>query len=314
MTLRRAAVVVGAAAAVAVAAFLARPLRFVVDGLSMAPGLMPGDVVQTGWLPLADRRRTPRRFERWVVTPPDGGAAVKRIAGLPGEDVAIRDGDVVVDGAPVLKGPAVLAGMAVPLPLPIDVATSRVSLPPDEVLDDVAFAREVNRPLETVRDVGLVALVTTGTAASRVRLTLEGTAVTWRLPAVAHVWLIAGRLDRHLVAVAWRDRTAAPAEDRRSGLPRRVPDAWSFAAPCPDDFLHASPPRCTVATDGDARIERVAAWRDVHLRVPADGTASWRLDATSYLMLGDFPTGSIDSRHWGPLNATAVRCRLATSP
>lgn len=309
MTYRRSAIVVGCVA-VAVAALLARPQRFVVDGLSMAPGLMPDDVVATGWLPMADRLLAPRRFERWVVAPPEGGAAVKRIAGLPGEAVAIRDGDLVVDGAVVLKRPAVLAGLAVLPPLSLDATESRASLPPDEVLDDVPFAREVNRSLEPVGDVGLVARLETGVEASRVRLTLEGTTVTWRLPAAAHVWLIAGRLDGRLVAVAWRDREHGHPGGRCVGFPRRVPDAWSFIAPCPDGSRHTSPPRCTVATDDGARIGWIAAWRDVHLRPAADGTASWTLDEATYVMLGDFPTGSVDSRHWGPVGRTALKRRV----
>jgi hypothetical protein len=48
----------------------------------------------------------------------------------------------------------------------------------------------------------------------------------------------------------------------------------------------------------------------VHLRPAADGVASWQLDADSWLVLGDFPTGSIDSRRWGPLPTAAFRCRI----
>jgi type IV secretory pathway protease TraF len=292
------------------AVWLARPARFVVDGLSMAPGLMPDDLVSTGWLPAADRLHAPARFERWLVAAPDGSRAVKRIAGLPGEAAAIRDGDLVVGGTTVLKGPSVLAEMAVPLAAVLDAPRGRATLPPDEVLDDVGFAREVNRSLEPVRDAGLVALLATGTAPARLRATVAGATIQWRLPAAADVWVIAGQLDGRIVAVAWRDHAARPADARRSGLPGRVPEAWSIAATGPIDHPDATRPPCGLAVVGDARLERAAGWRDVHLRPAADGVASWQLDAESYLVLGDFPTGSIDSRQWGPLPAAAVRCRI----
>jgi len=292
------------------AVWLAKPARFVVDGLSMAPGLMPDDVVSTGWLPVADRLQPPARFERWLVTTPDGTRAVKRIAGLPGEAVAIRDGDLVVAGTTVLKPPRVLAEAAVPLAAVLEAADGRVRLPAGEILDDVAFAREVNRPLDTVHDAGLVALLATGTSPARLQAAVDGATIRWRLPARATVRVIVGRLDGRVVGVAWRDRAAALPDDRRSGLPYRVPEAWSVAAACRPGHADATRPECRIAVSGDARIERAAGWRDVHLRPAADGGASWHLDAESYLVLGDFPTGSIDSRQWGPLPAPALRCRI----
>lgn len=309
MTARRLAAGIAILAAV-LALWLAQPSRFVVDGLSMAPALMPGDVVSTGWLPAADRLHPPVRFERWLVTAPNGDLAVKRVVGLPGEAVAIRDGDLVVGGTAALKRPPVLAETAVPLDAAVAVQDSHATLSPGEVLDDVAFAREVNRPLEAVRDTGLVVILSTGTAAARLRATIDGAAVEWRLPAAAEVRVVAGRLDGHLVAVAWRDRAAHAPADRRSGLPSRVPEAWSFAAACRPGHADTARPECRIAVAGDARIDHAAGWRDVHLRPAADGVASWQLAAESYLVLGDFPTGSLDSRQWGPLPITAIRCRI----
>ena len=75
----------------------------------MAPGLVPGDVVRSGPQPLLDHLRLPRRFERWVLEATEGEAAIKRIVGLPGERVAVTDGDLVVDGRTLLKGPRLLA-------------------------------------------------------------------------------------------------------------------------------------------------------------------------------------------------------------
>ena len=54
MSVRRAGAVAIIALLAAAVMLAVRPMRYEVDGLSMAPGLMPGDTVATDWLPLAD--------------------------------------------------------------------------------------------------------------------------------------------------------------------------------------------------------------------------------------------------------------------
>lgn len=65
-----------------------------VRGASMAPTLRPGDLVAT--LPV----RVPRRGEVVLVRDPRDAAhvQVKRVIGLPGETVEVRDGTLLVDG------------------------------------------------------------------------------------------------------------------------------------------------------------------------------------------------------------------------
>ena len=94
-----------AGAALCGLAVLLPPARYEVDGVSMAPGLLPGDVVTTGFLPATDRFRRPQRGERWLLTAPDGTRAIKRVVGLPGETVSIRDGDLAIGGRTVLATP-----------------------------------------------------------------------------------------------------------------------------------------------------------------------------------------------------------------
>ena len=310
MSVRRA----GAAAIVALVAaavmLAVRPIRYEVDGLSMAPGLMPGDVVATGWLPAADRARRPRRFERWIVNAADGTATIKRVAGLPNETVEIRDGDLLVDGEVVLKNPAGLGEVALPVNVPINHGEGQVWMPPAEVLDDATFATEVNRSLESVRDVGIVAVVSAGPAGSRAHVAVGDARITWRLPAGVRCQLIAGRLDGRLVAVAWMNRDAAPAGDRRRVLPNRVPAAWTVAVPWPQGTAGPTEAGCSASVDTGAKVERIAVWRDIHYRPRVDESTTWRLDADSFLVLGDFPTGSIDSRAWGPRPRHALRHRV----
>jgi hypothetical protein len=61
--------------------------------------------------------------------------------------------------------------------------------------------------------------------------------------------------------------------------------------------------------EADAAIERVAVWRDVLWRTAADGHDAWRLGPDEYFLLSDFPSGSRDARHWGPLRRGALRHR-----
>ena len=311
MSVRRAGAVAIIALLAAAVMLGARPMRYEVDGLSMAPGLMPGDIVATDWLPLADRVRHPRRFERWIVDAADGTATIKRVAGLPGEEVAIHDGDLLVDGEVVLKDPADLGEVALPVNVPINHGEGQVWMPPAEVLDDATFATEVNRSLESVRDVGLVAVVSAGPAGSRAHVAVGDARITWRLPAGVRCQLIAGRLDGRLVAVAWIDRDAAPADNRRSALPNRAPASWTVAVPWPQGMAGPTEAGCSVSVDTGAKVERIAAWRDIHYRPRVDESTTWRLDADSFLVLGDFPTGSIDSRAWGPRPRHSLRHRVA---
>jgi type IV secretory pathway protease TraF len=267
--------------------------------------------VATGWLPGADRACRPRRFERWIVDAADGTATIKRVAGLPGEEVAIRDGDLLVDGEAVLKSPTILGEVALPVALPIEHDDGQAWMPPVDVLDDVTFAAEVNRSLESVRDVGIAAVVRAGSAGSRAHLAVGDARITWRLPSGVRCHLIAGRLDGRLVAVAWIDRDRPTADDRRSVLPNSTPGAWTVAVPWPQGMAGPTEAGCSAALDAGGKVEHIAAWRDIHYRPSMDGPTTWRLDEDSFLVLGDFPTGSVDSRAWGPRPRHSLRHRVA---
>jgi signal peptidase I len=83
-------------------------------GLERSPDL-PGDRV------LVDKNvfewRAPRRWEVVVFRGAAGLAKpyVKRVVGLPGESVLLRDGDVFIDGALARKSPAEVRGLRVPV-------------------------------------------------------------------------------------------------------------------------------------------------------------------------------------------------------
>ena len=327
-------------------AVFAPPRRYEVDGLSMAPGLRPGDVVTTSWFPSLDRVRQPRRYERWILTSPDGSPAIKRVVGLPGETISIHGGDLTIGGQTVLKPPSMLAEMASAVTKATIVAASdeaadgrwqrTISLP--SVLDDAAFAPEERRMLFPVRDVGLAAVIhltesLADRAAVRVLARVGGFVVPWRLKASGRYAVVAGRLDGHVVGVVWpiADANGLP-DNSRSCLPSQVPVAWDVVRPWSDgspsagdtDNADDPPPALSLGIasagspmscgDADAMIEQMAVWRDILHRPAADGLVEWRLGSHAFFVLGDFPSGSRDSRHWGPLGRSELRSQATSLP
>jgi type IV secretory pathway protease TraF len=318
MTLRRTLLV--GLVLLALAGWLAPPVRWEVEGLSMAPGLMPGDVVQSGWFPPLDRFRRPRRFERWTLAAPDGAIAVKRVWGLPGEEIGIVDGDVTVAGRLVAKPPRALAEMALPVMAASRYVTDaevRLVLP-DPVFDDMPFAPDERRVLLPVSDVGVAAVIAVersdhGDARAEVEVFVASRGVRVRLPRPGRHAVVAGRLDGAFVAAAW---AFEPQRDVRSCLPPGGLAAWPFhqvwdrAEP-----VMSCAVRIVASSTGTPRvvIEDVVGWRDVHHMAPASGTTRWRLATDEWFVLGDYPGGSRDSRHWGPVLIDRFRQRLAPS-
>ena len=307
----------------------------------MAPGLLPGDVVTTGWFPSLDRLRQPRRHERWILTSPDGSPAIKRVVGLPGETVSIRGGDLTIGGQTVLTPPSLLAELASAVPEATIVAASDsdeaadgrwqriVSLP--SVLDDAAFAPEERRMLFPVRDVGLAAVIRlpespADRAAVRVLARVGGFVVPWRLKASGHYAVVAGRLDGHVVGAAWPIADAdVRREHARFCLPSPAPLAWDVVRPWPNNVTSDAddtPPSLGLGLtsadspmscgDADAMIEQMSVWRDILHRPAADSVVEWRLGSHAFFVLGDFPSGSRDSRHWGPLGRSVFCNRAQT--
>ena len=319
---RRIGFVVVVAAALALG-LVAAPRRYVVDGVSMGPGLLPGDVVATGWLPGLDRWRRPARFDRWIVTLPDGSTGLKRLVGLPGETIELLEGDLVVDGRTVLKGPRLLAETGSEWAA-ADERGCAWSAAPAVVLDEAVFAPgEVSRLLLPVRDGGFAAEVVVSDAAIqagevRARVTTGPLTVVWRLRAAGRYAVVAGRLDGQAVAVAWPVvASSGPGARERRCLPAAAPESWDVVRPWPAASTVAGEERSpalalevTGSGESPGAIERVGRWRDVRLRPAADGLGRWSLGPGEIFLLGDFPSGSRDSRQFGTLDPSALRHRV----
>jgi hypothetical protein len=250
------------ACCVALIGWLARPRAYEVAGVSMAPGLLPGDLVVTGAWPLLDAWRPPRRLDRWVVAAPDGELAIKRIVGLPGETVALVAGDLVIDGRPRPPSPGELAGRATAVTCgalagadaAVDVITGgmdgtdgnagavtasdrrwRRRFPATDLLDDAAFAPRERRLLLPVRDFGLAAVVRVepGGPPLDVRIGVGQVAIRWRLRSPGRHAFAAGLLDGHVVGASWPlpGRPDPAAADGSSPLPPLPPAVWDVVLP-----------------------------------------------------------------------------------
>lgn len=319
--LRGVAVALGIGAAVGVVGHLlqawAAPTRYCVEGLSMAPGLMPGDeVVGRGWGMFA-AWRNPTRGEVWLLRAPDGALAIKRVAGLPRELLRIVDGDLQAAGVPVVRSPAMVAPL-------VTVVSSPVQRPwghrlagefPQPILDGAEFAPDERRWLEPVADGGVCAVVNLPGAAGknglvRVCLGIDGRSVEWSVPQLKRLAVVAGRLDGCFVASCWQ--VAGEAAAGTSAWPAGAPAAWSVREPWPRGqepcarFSLQVDAAAGVTGSSAAAIEEFLFWRDVHQLPPESGTTTWQVGPNAFFMLGDFPAGSRDSRHWGPLGRESL--------
>ena len=288
----------------------------------MGPVLLPGDVVRTGPFPTLDRLWPPRRFERWVLAATDG-LAIKRVVGLPGEEVSLVAGAIAIDGRIVLKGPRLLGEMGSVVPddgadtPPPGEPGWAWSRPAGEILDEAAFDDGATRVLVAVGDVGLAAVVDVREASAakpaEVRLRIGDTVVARPLAAAGRHAVVAGRLDGCLVVATWPVAVDAAPTCGRSCLPPTAPEAWQSADPWPGTSTTQVAPALAIG-GGDERVAvvKVSRWRDVAWRPGADGRSSWTLGADEVFVLGDFPAASNDSRHWGPLPARTLRQRIVS--
>jgi len=290
----------------------AAPTRYCVEGLSMAPGLMPGDEVVGLESGMLAAWRNPTRGEVWLLRAPDGTLALKRVAGLPREVLRIVDGDLLSAGEPVVRSPALVAPLVTVVSRPGQRPWGHrlAGEFPRPILDLAEFAPDERRWLEPVADGGICAVVSLPGAAGkvgpgRVCLGIDGQSVEWSVPQSMRLAVVAGRLDGYFVASCWQ--AAGATASGTSAWPAGAPAAWSVREPWPRgqepctrfSLQVDSPPG--VAGAAVAAIEELLFWRDVHHLPPESGTTTWRVGPNAFFMLGDFPAGSRDSRHWGPL-------------
>ena len=163
-----------------------------------------------------------------------------------------------------------------------------------------------------VRDVGLAAVIRASADGACLRLAVGERAVRFRPQGAGRFMLVAGRLDGRFVAAAW---PLAAADERAAGersvLFGRPPAAWQLAEPWVDARPDGAPLllECRDETPPEQpapAVEKLFAWRDILHRPAADAIVEWRLGQDECFVLGDFPSGSRDSRQWGPIPADRI--------
>lgn len=285
------------------------------DSESMAPALMPGAEGGDGLVVvnlLAPLFSDPARGEPWVFRLGDR-LYVKRVAGLPGQEVALAAGNLEVNGKVVVKERPELDAVKAPLftlddferteagwrvPVAYNAHSFRN---PDGSLNPSAFARRICREV-VVR--------------ARVRATGDPPSVTFQLDngwrGQGHV-VVLGRSG--LVVVAGQTVATGPPLQLEPGATREV---WftnadgvfrveidgreAVRTPLRDVDKHA---RLTVLAE-NVEIEELELARDIHY----EGSDRWRLGEDEYFVLGDNSANSRDSRQLGPIARDAFVGRV----
>ncbi|MCG8451222.1 MAG: S26 family signal peptidase [Pirellulales bacterium] len=255
-------------------------------------------------------RRQPRRWETVVLRAPHdtNQLCVKRVVGLPGETVELRDGDVWIKGQVATK-------------LLADQRALRLPIHCDENLltDDLPYNAGLSRSLELVRDFmlsarlrmagpGSVVLeINDGRLAHRVTLIQPGGVIELRENDTLVRKLRLSSLSRQRLEhdevdleISNFDRQWLLAIDGRQELSFPIQD-MSPPAGVAKPF--------TVETHGfDVTLRELKQYRDVFYGRQPVGThrppaPAILLGEEEYFLLGDNAPISLDSRNWGAVSA-----------
>ncbi len=343
---RRSVWIVAACVAAGLVAITATaPSASVVVGRSMLPGLADGDGISIrGWRP---RWRPAQRHERWLVQMPDGTPLVKRIAGLPGEQLALVSGALMINGELVLPSPEQLRETAsrvgggfwkarhfngvtwMEYQHLVEDPTKDVHDPkrlvPGPIYDSLDEDAEERRLLHPVSQVGIAAIVEVATGSAPtdvfVRVGPQAAAVHLRVP--GRYQLLAARIAGRFVVSAFPiDHSRLPRPlFPTSPLQWPAPAAWSLVTDADPLTMTKRAPLLAVGTlDADphdaaaTRIQEVLIWRPAHLLPAPDGTHRWTIPPGHVFLLGDHPAASRDSRTFGPVATSTLVAPITRRP
>jgi signal peptidase I len=274
--------------------------------------------------------RAPRRWEVAVCRSPEKASewCVKRVVGLPGETVALRDGQVWIDGRVAAKSLATARGLAVPVSEPeagfrhwqVDarrqwswrpgVASHRGALsaptawlrfgPP--LFDASPTDQNESRLLQPADDL-ILSCTATADAGSTLVLQLGSRGDTFRLELRRAT--NEGRLLRNGQLLTATPLPAAALE-RNTRVELAVIDhrvQWAVGGPvlASVDFEPTAgatepiPP--AIGAQGKVDVSRLELHRDV-VYTQVSGPAQYRLGRHEYFVLSDNSPHGVDSRHW----------------
>ncbi len=263
--------------------------------------------------------RAPRRFEIVVFAYPLGEHVpfVKRLIGLPGEDVEIIDGDVVIDGTIARKPPAVQASVwREVFPSRDGVGKQRKIAEAWTASEDDGFKRVKEGVLRfeprgdragllryrgrvTTPDLRVAFTAEPDDDSARViaRVITRGTEVTFECGSNGKGRLsVGGQAEAEFsAAVSGSTRVALEVAD---GVARALLDGavvGELDVPRGSGRKHGA---AVGGSGGAMNISRVVLAQDLFYLPAADGTFAWTVDPDSFFMLGDNAKQSEDSRAW----------------
>ncbi|MDA0970307.1 MAG: S26 family signal peptidase [Planctomycetota bacterium] len=324
---------VAAAGAALATSWATTPRQFVVVGRSMLPGLADGDLVEASGWPAA--WQTPQRHERWLVRMPDETRVIKRIAGLPGEQLAIDAGNLVIDGKRLLPSPEHLAQTAARVSggrwsssirdgirwqayqhLVVDRSKANDDphrLVPGPIYDSLEADPTESRRLEPVFAAGIAAVLDhrrrENEPPAEVFIRVGPQAARLTLPHPGRFAAIAGRLAERFVVAAWPIPPAAHSGSAPSSpIPGPPPASWSLIAGAKPLPTRTQAPPLAIGVPASTSVEgqrvtlhSATIWRALHLLPAANGSHRWSVPLGHVFLLGDNPAASRDSRHFGPV-------------
>ena len=297
-----------------------------VAGSSMVPSLRSGDRL---WVDRASQFW--RSAKRWDVVvarnPQDGeGLCIKRIVGLPGEHIALLDGDVFVDDAVVVKTRderralrrlvhRTFARKKTRWQLDTGVwQYQHPGLQPitDDVADNVGLTRKLNLVDEfllvaelRVQGAGTLCLtLDDGTTMAQVELGLPGGEMTVVESGDRKVVGQLSMLSRERLG---RGKVQLEFSNFDQQLILVIDGQVEFCRPWPGGQAAGTARPMSIGGRGlDLWLGELALYRDIYYSSHAVGTApppaiQWQLGPDEYFLLGDNPPISLDCRLWGPV-------------
>lgn len=277
--------------------------------------------------------RAPRRWEVVVARAPRQASewCIKRIVGLPGESVALRNGDVWIDGRRAAKSLDELRAMAIRVTRGDGLARDWVAeaaawqwdgssaahessrrrvawlqfRPARKLTDESPCDQNESRVLNPVGDLLLACDVRTGVdGVVCLRMQSHGAVFDLELDAQKRTTRL-----RHNGRTLASEAYSPDESERWMHVELAVADGRVHAAldgeesaSCEFDSSNKSAAPATLSIEASGRVElrRPEVFRDVYYTASSRGDGQYRLGADEYFVLSDNSPHGADSRDWAP--------------
>ncbi|MEM9352271.1 MAG: S26 family signal peptidase [Planctomycetota bacterium] len=271
------------------------------EASSMITGpILPADRL---WV---SRLGRPQRWDAVVAESPDErGLCVKRLVGLPGEEVAFDGGDLLIDGRVVQKTLGEQRAVRVRVAEHPGFQNRVVFTPVGQPVftDDLPYNAALTRRLNPVSDLMVSATVSHGD----------------RLSASVAIGLVRFGLSDSGTAILSLDGVPVASVERRLPphafrLEASTFDSLAVLAIDGEVWLQSPLPRLgpiehveAVVSGEGSRLAETTLWRDLYYDYPVGvSPRGWLLGPGEVFVLGDNTPVSIDSRLWGPIRRNSI--------